>query len=526
MPQDPRTRNAGPTRASVAEAPRRAADETFRLGDWHVRPAEGLLESGDVERYLAPQQMAILELLADRQGRVVSKDEIFDEVWRGAVVEEGALPRCISEIRSALGDDARDPRYIRTVPKKGYRLIAPVEVVPAAESMPPATAAPAVIMPAEAEPAARRWHWWLAAVTLGALLAVGAARVRDRLAPATADDPRRTIAVLGIADLSGRPEAGWLATALAEMLTTELAVSSRLRTIPEDTVAQMKGQLSMAGVPDAETLRRLRGHLGVDLGVVGNFWVTPAVDDPATRTLRLDLKVLTGEPPEIVAAAAVTGSAEELDELVLEAGQRLRETLGLGGRPANENRLAGEPGPVDPTAARFYYQGLQALRRLDARAAVDLLQRSRDADPANPYVRSALARAWSALGHDARARDAADGALETVANLPREQRLWAEARAYAVKAEWAEAIDRLQALWLVTGDNLEYGHELARAQLDAGRPRDAQSTLAELGRRAGEAPQDPRIASALDDLRARAEELSLGWLVRRAHAVSISRSRG
>ncbi|MEM6796608.1 MAG: winged helix-turn-helix domain-containing protein, partial [Acidobacteriota bacterium] len=71
--------------------------------------------------------MKTLALLISRPGRLVTKEEFLERVWGGDAVEEGSLASSISEIRGVLGDDAREPRYIETLPKRGYRLIAQVE---------------------------------------------------------------------------------------------------------------------------------------------------------------------------------------------------------------------------------------------------------------------------------------------------------------------------------------------------------------------------------------------------------------
>ena len=70
-----------------------------------------------------------LALLVREQGRLVSKDRFLDEVWRGIPVTDEALTQCIKTLRRQLGDDAALPRFIETVPKHGYRFIAPVEAV-------------------------------------------------------------------------------------------------------------------------------------------------------------------------------------------------------------------------------------------------------------------------------------------------------------------------------------------------------------------------------------------------------------
>lgn len=76
-----------------------------------------------------PQLMDLLACLASRAGRVVLKNEFHEEMWSGQIISESSLPRCMHELRQALGDPAQRPQYIETIPKRGYRLIAPVNFV-------------------------------------------------------------------------------------------------------------------------------------------------------------------------------------------------------------------------------------------------------------------------------------------------------------------------------------------------------------------------------------------------------------
>jgi len=114
----------------------------FRLGAWRVLRDQNRLEHCDdmrVER-IEPKAMDVLCVLAERAGETVSRDDLLNAAWAGRLVVEGALSRVILSLRTALGDDARAPTYIETVPKRGYRLLA----VPAAE---PETNGPAVATP-------------------------------------------------------------------------------------------------------------------------------------------------------------------------------------------------------------------------------------------------------------------------------------------------------------------------------------------------------------------------------------------
>ncbi len=132
----------------------------FRLGGWLVDPQDGTLRSGDVSRRLEPQVMDLLVFLASRSGGVVSKQEILDQIWKGSAVSDDALTGAVYQLRKALGDEARRPRFIETIPKRGYRLLIPAEA-PAAPASDTLTVE-----------SSRRWRW-LAAV-LAALVAAGA----------------------------------------------------------------------------------------------------------------------------------------------------------------------------------------------------------------------------------------------------------------------------------------------------------------------------------------------------------------
>ncbi len=104
-----------------------AAD--FRVGDWMVEPSLDRLSREGTTLRLRPQLMDLLVLLAQYAGKTVSKDTILEKVWQGQHVAESGMTRCIAELRQALDDDARDPRMLQTIPKRGYRLVAPVAYV-------------------------------------------------------------------------------------------------------------------------------------------------------------------------------------------------------------------------------------------------------------------------------------------------------------------------------------------------------------------------------------------------------------
>ena len=104
----------------------------FRLGHWTVEPTLDRITHDGREVRLRPRAMDVLTVLALGSGKLVSKRELIDEVWRTEFVSDHALTQVIAELRAALGDNARNPTFIENIPRRGYRLVA--AVTPAAES--------------------------------------------------------------------------------------------------------------------------------------------------------------------------------------------------------------------------------------------------------------------------------------------------------------------------------------------------------------------------------------------------------
>ena len=98
----------------------------FRIGEWDVEPGLNRLSGAGGNVRLEPKVMEVLVALAKRPGEVVGKEELIAAVWADTFVTDDVLLRSISELRKALGDDAKEPRFIETITKRGYRLVAGV----------------------------------------------------------------------------------------------------------------------------------------------------------------------------------------------------------------------------------------------------------------------------------------------------------------------------------------------------------------------------------------------------------------
>ena len=98
----------------------------FSFGDWIAKPMSGLLEKNGHQVHLEPKIMDVLVCLARYQGEVVTRNMLLDEVWGKSIVTDDAITRCISELRTILGDTDRERTYIRTIPRRGYSLLVTV----------------------------------------------------------------------------------------------------------------------------------------------------------------------------------------------------------------------------------------------------------------------------------------------------------------------------------------------------------------------------------------------------------------
>lgn len=310
-------------------------------------------------------------------------------------------------------------------------------------------------------------------------------------APPPSLQVRPSLAVLPFKDLGARPSTVWLSTALAEMLSAELAAGGGIRIVPGENVARLKAELGLA---DAEaltrdTLTRIRSTLGADVIVFGSYL---AADGEGDR-LRLDVRVDDTRAGETIVVVSEQGTTAGVLDLVSRASARLREAMGMSGLPSSAALGVRASLPSTPEAMRYHAEGLGRLRAFDAKRASELLQRAVAAEPLHPLPHAALAEAWALLGYEDEARAEIQRALELSSGLPREARLAIEARHREASRDWPEAVRTYDVLFTFFPDNVEHGLRLVAAQTAAGRVADAGDTLALLRRLPAPASQDPRI---------------------------------
>ena len=255
---------------------------SLRIGAWRVNPASGQISrEGETVRVEA-RAMRLLQYLADRPGETVSIDDLLEQVWTGVIVTPDSVYQAITSLRRLLGDDPKQPTYIATVPRLGYRMVATVS--PWVE---PPTISPAARAGAGSGTDSHKKNWAL--LGAGAALAVVivvAPFVYGRIgspvpAASTPEAPLVRIAVLPFLDLTSESmDQEYFADGMTEELIDRLSKIPGLRVPPPTSSFYYKGKkVSVADIA---------GSLGVTYVLDGSLRKSGSTMRVAARLVRAD----------------------------------------------------------------------------------------------------------------------------------------------------------------------------------------------------------------------------------------------
>jgi len=208
--------------------------DDFRIGSWLVEPSLNSVTCDGKVRRLEPKMMEVLVYLAQNQRVVVSKEQLMRVVWPDTFVTDHALTRCISELRRALEDDPKEPSFIETIPKRGYRFIATVDFTSEGTRS------------ADLRGRGRGSRRKLAALAVAVaifvtvLVAGGVLLLRARK-----DSPSpSSIVVLPLEQLSGAAEQEYFVDGVTDAIITNLAKIKSLRVISRTSAMQSRESIS------------------------------------------------------------------------------------------------------------------------------------------------------------------------------------------------------------------------------------------------------------------------------------------
>ena len=373
------------------------------------------------------QPFEVLAMLLERPDEVVGREQIRERLWpTDTFVDfDNGVNAAINRLREALGDSAHNPRFIETLPRRGYRFLASVESsAPFAQALPVATAVPeALPVPAKeaGEPFSKRRSlgWILAAVLLlGLLVAAGREDFRHRLFGRQPRIPIQSIAVLPLVNLSNDANQDYFADGMTEALTTDLGKISALRVISRTSVMQYKGT--------KKPLPEIARELQVDALVEGTV-------SRSGNHMRITANLVQASPERHLWAESYESEVGDILTVQTQVAQSVAREIRVKLTPA-EQKLLSNARPVNPEAHDNYLKG-RYLCNKDTREgfdkAIKYLELAIEEAPSDPLGYAGLANCYAHAGWGGdifagdlsvieimpKARDAAQKALQLDENL-------------------------------------------------------------------------------------------------------------
>ncbi len=455
--------------------------EPFRVGDWLVHPSLNRLVRGEETAALQPRFMDLLAYLAQRPGKVVSKEEILEAVWAKEFVSEGTLTHAVAVIRQTLGDDVRNPRYIETIPVRGYRLIAPVA--------PPETAAAGGSAPAPAEgeprpePAGVSSGWTrrsrlavlaasIVAVAVVALLVLHWLANR-RSGP---EGSGGRIVVLPFQNL-GPVERDYLAQGITDDITTRLGGAHGVAVVSRTTAAYC--------AKTARSAPQIAEELGVNYILEGTVrWES---DRPEGTELRVNAQLIRAANDTLIWGDSYRVQLARVVDVGATIAGRVVQELGVTVRGPEQTRLAARPTNNSDAYQAFLcgmrYRDLESREQLGL--AIAMFERAVTLDPSFALAYAELSLAQSRMyslgidpspGQVTGAERAAERALALRPDLP-EAHLALGAVQHLVKRDFERALDEYRLSKRELASDSEISTLIADIHRRQGRWSEARSEL-------------------------------------------------
>jgi TolB-like protein/DNA-binding winged helix-turn-helix (wHTH) protein len=348
--------------------------ERIFFGEFELDCRSGELRCNGTPVKLQPQPAKVLAALASRPGEIVTRQQIVEEVWGSKVhVDfEHGLNFAIRQIRAVLKDDPDHPRYLETVPKRGYRFIGVLHESPSVESAP---------LGAVGITSSRKKAFAYSAVLVLVLVIAVVTPISKQWFTATSKHDIQSIAVLPLHNLSADPQQEYFSDGMTDELITDLAKISGLRVISHTSVEHYK-----------ETKRQLpeiARELGVDAIVEGTIL-------RSGDRVRITAQLIDSHSDQHVWAESYERDFGDVLGLQAEVAQQIANQIGIKLTAGEQRRLAIKH-LVDPAAQEDYLKGMFYWNRLtcsDFETALKYFQEAAAKDPNFASSYSGMADAY------------------------------------------------------------------------------------------------------------------------------------
>ncbi len=346
---------------------------TFRFGVFELDTQAGELRKSGVRIKLQPQPSQILALLLENPGKVVTREELSEKLWPADTYVEfdRSLNRAIVKLRESLGDSAESPRFIETLPKRGYRFIAPVTRSPISPSKLAARLLP------------KRWDRWelrgLVVVALAAATVLGYLVLRQARHMRSA--AIRSIVVLPLDNLSTDAGQEYFADGITDELITNLAKIQSLRVVSRTTAMHFKGA--------HRSLPQIARELGVDAVVEGSVSRSGA-------KMRIRAQLVRGATDEHVWANSYERNLTDAVALQAEVARDIADEIEIKLSPQEKAALR-PPLPVNAEAYETYLKARHFYEKRTVENDRKSIQLFRQAIALDPNFAAAYAGLADAL---------------------------------------------------------------------------------------------------------------------------------
>ncbi len=385
-------------------------DGEFRIGTWLVQPSLNLISQNGTTVRLEPKVMQVLVCLAQRAGEPIPREELIQTVWPATFVTDDVLQSCTSELRHALEDDAREPRIIETIPKRGYRLIAPVTRN--------GTGALAALAVNEGVAVSVHKRKLTLAIAAGALLILAAGALFWKWRQPSPLTEKDDLVLGAFVNSTGDPV---FDGTLRQGLAVQLEQSPFLKLVSED---QIHRTLRMMG-------QRTNAQLSPEIAreVCQRTSSTAALDGSITQIgarYNVIFKAVNCASGELLASAeAQAKDKNHVLDAVSSVASQMREKLGesLGTVQRFNTPLAQATTP-SLEALQSYSFGLEALSRTGSFSAqLPFFQRAIELDPNFAMAYWAMSDAYNTLGETALSAEYAQKAFALRAGVSEREKL-------------------------------------------------------------------------------------------------------
>ncbi len=385
------------------------ARSVIRFGAFEADPRTGELLKNGRRIHLQDHPFQVLVLLLDHHGDLVTREEFRQKLWPADtfVDFDVGLNTAIKKLRDALGDSAEHPRFIETLPRRGYRFLAPIDEPEAAETAPQETA--------EGQPpsvnALRRVPWHLFAAALLGLLLIGAVAALHSRYLAAKSPVIRSLAVLPLENLSGDPSQEYFVDGVTDAVTTDLAQISALRVISRTSSMRYKGA--------RKALPQVGRELNVDAVVLGTVV-------RSGNRVRVDVQLVHAATDRHLWAHSYQRDLNDVIGLQSDVAQAIASEIAAKLQPAEQARLDRRR-PANAEAYEAYLLGRFFWTKRDTESvkkSISYYEQALAKDPACAEAYAGLADSYFLLGF---------GMASQGSGLPRKEAA-AKGRAAALQA--------------------------------------------------------------------------------------------